>query len=669
MNDPPKLLIEWSSPWEEFVSAIRPALGRSPAKLAGEARTGLFPYPGILASWVLEALLLVAVIVLPGKLASLRPYVPPPPPRYEVIYFSGEELPRTEDAGGAQAGHSGRAGGHEAYHRTQTIRVARGNSPAEKVVDALQLNLPRSDSPVANLLAFKSIPGPAPAEGLRSSLATSVLPQMAVIAPAPEVPRDKMRATPMLNSGVIAPSPEVARNNMRMAPEMNAAVIAPAPSDTNRDIAALRVPVVRSQDVIPPPVSAPERESTLTSKLSLPAPSVIAPPPSHVARELGAVGGAGIADLKQQVVPPPTQAGTRSLDRQSVGGLLGSTTIIAPPVQDGSRSLDTQSVGGILGSTNIVPPPPSIGDGTSVSGRGLGAKGTGAGAARDLGSAVAPPSAGGGSGGGNGIVVSNKPGAKVGVPGNGGAGSLAMSPAGGDKSGLGGSGGGAGIGRENGAGSGLQGEGPGAGNDGVGRGSDPTARAGISPYPGPGGAGSGTKGSPPIPGVSVHGGSTITLPSFGENGTDATVPGRSSAASKHGLGITVIASSRAGGAFNFYDKLKGDNYSIYIETSAGTAVMQFADPGSATHSYSQALTAPEPMRADLPAGLGRSRLVIACVLDRSGLIKNARVLEAGGPEMTTKVLAALSSWKCRPVLRSDQPVEVNAILGFNIDTR
>jgi hypothetical protein len=37
--------------------------------------------------------------------------------------------------------------------------------------------------------------------------------------------------------------------------------------------------------------------------------------------------------------------------------------------------------------------------------------------------------------------------------------------------------------------------------------------------------------------------------------------------------------------------------------------------------------------------------------------------------MTTKVLAALTNWKFRPVFRGDQPVEVNAILGFNIDTR
>ena len=90
-------------------------------------------------------------------------------PKYDVIYFSGEELPRTEDAGGAQAGRSGRAGGHEAHHRTQTIRVARGDSLREKVVDAPKLKLPQSDSAVANLLAFNPNPGPAPAEGLKSS--------------------------------------------------------------------------------------------------------------------------------------------------------------------------------------------------------------------------------------------------------------------------------------------------------------------------------------------------------------------------------------------------------------------------------------------------------------------------------------------------------------------
>ena len=118
MNGELKLLVEWSSPWQEFVTAIRPALARSPQPLAGEARTGMVPYRGMLASWIVEGAVLALGILASQKLASMQPTVLPSMPKYDVIYFSGEELPRTEDAGGAQAGRSGRAGGHEAHHRT-----------------------------------------------------------------------------------------------------------------------------------------------------------------------------------------------------------------------------------------------------------------------------------------------------------------------------------------------------------------------------------------------------------------------------------------------------------------------------------------------------------------------------------------------------------------------
>jgi hypothetical protein len=36
--------------------------------------------------------------------------------------------------------------------------------------------------------------------------------------------------------------------------------------------------------------------------------------------------------------------------------------------------------------------------------------------------------------------------------------------------------------------------------------------------------------------------------------------------------------------------------------------------------------------------------------------------------MTAKILAALPAWKFRSAMRGTTPVEVNAILGFNIDT-
>ncbi|MGD0760318.1 MAG: energy transducer TonB [Candidatus Sulfotelmatobacter sp.] len=95
--------------------------------------------------------------------------------------------------------------------------------------------------------------------------------------------------------------------------------------------------------------------------------------------------------------------------------------------------------------------------------------------------------------------------------------------------------------------------------------------------------------------------------------------------------------------------------------------MQYSEPPQA-RGASGGLTIPEAIHTDLPAGLPHSRLVITCVLDASGNLKNLRVLEAGPAEMTAKVMAALPSWKFSPVMIGNRPVEVNAILGFNIDT-
>jgi hypothetical protein len=175
-----------------------------------------------------------------------------------------------------------------------------------------------------------------------------------------------------------------------------------------------------------------------------------------------------------------------------------------------------------------------------------------------------------------------------------------------------------------------------------------------------------------MPGVSVEGGTTtITLPSFGApNGNGpANGPGRSSVNPHGGSGITIEATSRSGGVFACYGCLKGQNYSRYLDTSIGTAVMQYADPASALHPSGEALTPPEPMRIDLPAGLRPTRVVFTCILDRSGQLKNVKVLEPGAAETTSKILVALQSWKFRPAFRGNEPVEVNAILGFGVDTR
>ncbi len=812
LHDAPKLLVEWSSPWQEFTTSIRPAFARSAARLAGEAPHGLFPYHGLLASWFLEALLLFALIIIPREVNRLRPYAPPHLQPDEVIYFSGDELPRVEDLGGAQSGATGRAGGHEAHHRTQTIHIARGASLAQKVVDAPNLKLPASSTAVANLLAFKSKPGPPPTEGLHSSLVAPRLPanvilpaplnvardqsragltlnsvvppapnvssgrsrtapalnatvvppaptarsehtlvapslNAGIIAPAPDISRDQTRAAPALNSTVIAPaSTRVSRDQPRSAPALNGSVIPPAPATVSREVSPSRVQM-NNLAVVPPPVSAPERETSRSAQLNLPAPSVVAPPPSaDSARNLRRLESSGLSTSSPAVVPPPpTQAPNGSLVSSIIGKLFGtqdvipppptvaagsnsgtslnsaggsrgalSTTVIPPPPSYGSSGAGSggspsgttrgtslganivppppsvlgSGTGGAAGNrssnagglgnglaSNIVPPPPSLGAGSNSSGSGSGRKGVGLGGPGDAGSALAPPKGAGGSSDRAGIVISSQPGSSLGLPGSGGKGSLALSPTGGDQPGLGGSGGGSSIGHGKDSGSGLNGEksgdASGAGKNGADHGSDPNARAGISPTPGPGGAGTAPTGSPAVPGVDVRGGSTVvTLPSFSsDGGNPPNLPGRSSVKQQQGPAITIVATASSGGGFDFYGKLPGDNYTVYVDTAIGMVVMQFAeaDPNSAAH-HPGTLTGPQGLRTDLPANLPRARVVIKCKLDASGNLKNLQVLEPGPAAMTAKIMAALPSWKFRPATRGAQPVEVNAILGFNIDT-
>jgi hypothetical protein len=101
---------------------------------------------------------------------------------------------------------------------------------------------------------------------------------------------------------------------------------------------------------------------------------------------------------------------------------------------------------------------------------------------------------------------------------------------------------------------------------------------------------------------------------------------------------------------------------------AGPAVMQMADPLSVSHPAMQELEAPQPIRTDVPAGVLHTRLVVACVMDTTGQLKNFQVLEPGNATMMAKVMAALPHWKFRPAMRGGKPVEVTAILGFNVDT-
>jgi TonB family protein len=818
-HEAPRLLVNWSSRWEEFVGSIKPAFARSEARLAGEAPFGLVPFRIMIPSYVIEAVVIIAAILIRVKVDELRPYVVPRIASHDVIYYSGDELPRTEDLGGAESGRTGEVGGQEAHHRTQTIKVARGGSLAPQVVDAPNLKLPSTLGAVANLLAIKPNPGPPPAEGMRSTrqapnlvttLAapapyvvhdytrngirldpviapapsvsrdraltapsfnptllppapniasdhTLVAPALApvVVPPSPIVSRDHPLTTPTLDPTVAPPSPNVGRDPFRAAPALNATVAPPAPTAVSRQPSAAPVQAM-DPAVVPPPVSAPERANVPNSKLSLPSPAVVAPPPStdfstdmrrlspgaapdpgksvvppppspsasgsFVGSLLGRIfgpseqvappptsvnstnaGGASHPTLTANVAPPPatdpsgnthgnrTGAGTTlgsnvapppstgltggtGTSQRSAAPYLGNPSVVPPPPSLAGNGGGTGKTGGSNGApggrllAEVTPPPPLIGGGNASTGSGLARKGPGLGAPLDPGSASTPATTGG-SGKESGTVMSTQPGTKIGLPANATTGSLAMSPAGSNKAGLGGSGDGKGILHGNGPGSGMNGTGSGAGNNGTAHGSDPNARGGISPANGPGGAGNALSGAPPVPGVSISGGSTnvVNLDSFGPGpaGGDPSAPSRSASRQKKG---TLEADVVGGSPFEAYKKyLGGEAHTTYFDTIIGTVAMLYSDQ-SETHGFRVALAAPSALESDLPDGLPKARLVIACTLDAEGNIKNPRVLEAGPAQMTAKVLAALRNWKFQPAMRNNQPVEVTAILGFGIDT-
>jgi len=421
-TDAPRLMVEWSPRWGDFLESIKPALARSEARLAGEAPFGLIPLRIMVPSYVLEAILILPAIIIPAKISELRPYVTPRLTSHDVIYYSGDELPRTEDLGGAEAGASGVAGGEEAHHRTQTIKIARGGSLVSKVVDAPNLKLPASRDAVANLLAIQPNPGPPPAEGLRSqrsvpNLATTIVapspnvtrdytrngiqlesviapapavtrdhpltapnlntllippapnvssehalvaPALAptVVPPAPNVTRDRTSAAPSLAAQVVAPAPSIPHDPFRASPTLTGNVIPPAPGAVSRQISSAPMQAMDAT-VVPPPVSAPERAGARNPKLSMPAPSVVAPPPSaDISSDMRRLAAGSVPDPARTVVPPPpSQSGSGSLMSSLIGKIFGSQEVVPPPPSVNAKGAGTGSAPSL--ASNVVPPPPS----------------------------------------------------------------------------------------------------------------------------------------------------------------------------------------------------------------------------------------------------------------------------------------------------------------------
>jgi hypothetical protein len=280
-----------------------------------------------------------------------------------------------------------------------------------------------------------------------------------------------------------------------------------------------------------------------------------------------------------------------------------------------------------------------------------------------------------------GFLISATPGHIAGAPPEAHPGTLAMAPYGTGSIGAGGSGLGSGTGKGTGPGSEALGSGPGSGKAGSGYGRDKLAHGGTADSAGSGGTGSGANSS--AMGVTIRGGppaqpGVIYLSSFagpppqpsGGSPLDVSSNPQAPLGPRRKPAITIVASPRAGGGMAAYGTLSGARvYTTYLDTAAGLFVLQYSDPASNEPGYDGDLVAPDPLNLSLPQDLPMARIIVACTIDRNGVLKAFRVLETSDANVATRILAALAAWRFRPVLRRDTPIEVSAILGFHVGTQ
>jgi hypothetical protein len=408
----------------------------------------------------------------------------------------------------------------------------------------------------------------------------------------------------------------------------------------------LQVPTVYQ----PPKIVLPRHDSELMNLLVIPGATAVPASPDPMPK---AASRRRLPALQPVVVPPPPPDVARDLKPKL---LLPMPEVVAPPPDVLSGNRVSRSRWTELASNRNLPLPPPSASPTRP--------GTGSGAAGEEEVKDA------------GILISSLPGQTLGAPAGPIEGSLAMSPAGQGATGAGGSGGGEGIGTGSGPGAGTSGTGPGSGSNGRGYGASSTAKGGISPGPGPGGSGDGNGPPSPVPGVTISGGGVyqagvVYLPSFGSSAAPnmAATPDRP-LGPRRSPGLTVIATPRSGGALNLYGVLKGPKvYTIYFDTRLGATVLQFSELNSDGPGFDGDLTAPDPLKTDLPDDIRSARLILSCVIDRMGMLRQFHVLESGNAEFAKRVLDALANWRFRPVLRGNTAIAVAAILGFRVDTR
>jgi len=617
---------------------VRPALTRATGRLVieysrpryGSFCASLLSHIGIVAF----SFMLWSSGFINTDVAHIRP-----PDFSHVIYYRADELPELRDDGGAEQGLQGKSGGHELYHPTQTIRITRGPKPVDRVVDAPNLELPKTDQPVANLLALGGPVAPtAPIDDVRRSLSQNLLDgTITPAAPAPNDPTRKLSSEPKL--------------------EASMSLVHPAPQNTSRSpsqvqLAAMQMEVVR-------PGSDNTSRSIKDARLAAVPLGAVQPVADNTSRS---IAEARLAAMPLGVVQPAAENTSRSLRDARLVAPIG---VIQPEAGNTVRGLVQMAS---LASASATPIPPSSGAGPGVQGSGGSSNGALQGATGGGTQIPGPPSrsaqpGAGGAAGPMGIIMSAHPGMAVGIPEESILGSLAMSPMGGSGEAIGSGGSGTGIRKDNGPGADPYGQGSGAGKAGRGYGAEPSATSGTSLSPGPGGAGSGN--GTHMAGIAISGG----IPGRG------VPPSVISNVARGSYAITIISGGGSGGAsrdVGVFDRSE-TVYSVYISMAdAGGGPdwpMQYALLGSG--STRKGLLTPPIALKKFQARVsndtrGSSELVfVTAIIDQEGKLQGLRTVRNSGTS-SQSALSALEKWEFAPAQLEGKPVSTRVLIGVMV---
>jgi TonB family protein len=321
-----------------------------------------------------SAVIHAAVIAALWSTARLWPQgtrVLPPPVFHssDVVYYSAPEYLQPLDTGGEKPRLPQKA--DPAYAPQPIISVPpEPDNRRQTIVTPPKIKLDH-DVPLPNVVAW----GPAqPAVPLAAtSKATDLrLPEMttAVVAPPPEVTKNRLDAAPSLTETVVAPSPDMnstrSNRNLHM-PEPS--VVEPPPSVEAASIRKVGDINIGHTQVVAPapqlPVGEQRAIATLAQgPLGAASPAVVPPPPSVPGRGASATGGRMIAlnvnpaaPSASVEVPAGNRRGTFAATPQGKPGATG-----APEIAGGGKAASDSTARGST-SANGIPPGLFVGAG------------------------------------------------------------------------------------------------------------------------------------------------------------------------------------------------------------------------------------------------------------------------------------------------------------------